>query len=128
MQKDTKSKINNDWYSIKDCYLSNNITKEDWRSIRMNAFSFLLNERLENYGYDLKSWNRLKNQRYRAKAILKVADTRLLYWANISHRFEVNFDDFSIRYNVCQSSNEEITNLMRTLIYGADSNRFKNNN
>ena len=55
MQKDTKSKINNDWHSIKDCYLSNNITKDDWRSIRMNAFSFLLNERLENYGYDLKS-------------------------------------------------------------------------
>ena len=92
----------------------------------MNAFSFLLSERLENYGYDYKSWNRLKNQRYRAKAILKVADTRLLHWGNTSHRFEVNFDDFSIRYNVCQSSNEEITNLMRTLIYGADSIKNKN--
>jgi len=128
MQKGTKSKINNDWHSIKDCYLSNNITKDDWRTIRMNAYRFLLTERLENYGYDFKSWNRLKNQRYRAKALLKVANTALLHWKDASHRFEVNFDDFSIRYNVCQSSNEEITNLMRTLIYGADSNRFKNNN
>ena len=128
MHKDTSNKINNGWHSVTDCYLSNNITKDDWRSIRMNAFSFLLSERLENYGYDYKSWNRLKNQRYRAKAILKVADTRLLHWGNASHRFEVNFDDFSIRYNVCQSSNEEITNLMRVLIYGAGSNKFKNNN
>ena len=116
------------WCAIKDCYLSNNITKDDWRTIKMNAFSFLLKERLENYRYDLKSWNRLKNQRYRAKAMLKVADLRLLHWKDVSHRLEVNLDDFSIRYIVCQSNNEEITNLMRTLIYGADSNRFKNNN
>ena len=128
MHKDTSNKINNGWHSVTDCYLSNNITKDDWRSIRMNAFSFLLSERLENYGYDYKSWNRLKNQRYRAKAILKVADTRLLHWENASHRFEVNFNDFSIRYNVCQSSNEEITNLMRTLIYEAGGNKFKSNN
>ena len=111
MSINTTNKINNGWHSIKDCYLSNNITKDDWRTIRMNALRFLLTERLENYGYDFKSWNRLKNQRYRAKATIKV-----------------NFNDFSIRYNVCQSSNEEITNLMRTLIYGVGGNKFKSNN
>ena len=126
MHRDINKKINTGWCAIKDCYLSNNITKDDWRTIKMNAFSFLLKERLENYGYDLKSWNRLKNQRYRAKAMLKIADLRLLHWKDASHRFEVNLNDFSIRYNVCQSNNEEITNLMRTLIYGADSIKSKN--
>jgi hypothetical protein len=128
MHKDTSNKINNGWYSVRDCYLSKNITKDDWRSIRMQAFSFLLTERLENYGYDYKSWNRLKNQRYRAKATLKVANTRLLHWKDLSHRLKVNLDDFSIRYIVGQSNNEEITNLMRTLIYGAGGNKFKSNN
>ena len=58
--------------------------------------------------------------------MLKIADLRLLHWKDASHRFEVNLNDFSIRYNVCQSNNEEITNLMRTLIYGADSIKNKN--
>ena len=126
MHKNTNNKINNGWHSIKDCYLSNSITKHDWRTIRMNALRFLLTEKLENYGYDYQSWNRLKNQRYRAKATLKAANTALLHWRDASHRFKVNLDDFSIRYIIGHSNNEEITNLMRTLIYGADSIKNKN--
>lgn len=121
MSINTTNQTNNGWHSVRDCYLSN-ITKEDWRSIRMQALDFLLSERLENYGYDYKSWNRLKNKRYRVKALLKVADNRLLHWKDLSDRLEVNLDDYSIRYIVGQSNNEEITNLMSTLIYGGGGN------
>ena len=136
MHKGISNKTNDEWYSIKECYISHEIHKDfrtpvtwmDWNAIKINALNFLLNDRLENYDYDYQSWNRLKNQRDRVRAILKVADTTLLHWIDISHRFEVNLDDSSIRYNVSQSRNEEITNLIKTLIYGTDSNKFKNNN
>lgn len=74
----------------------------------------LLRDRLENYGYDRKSWGRIRGQRYRARVAVRpyLGIPRALHWQTFSGRLNLETG----RYIVGQSSNEEITNLLRRLV------------
>ena len=96
----------------------------------------LLGQRCSNYGYDYKDFRRISSQRSRArKALVKfvnenglkavfqiirdidrvsLADTLVLENEKMP-RIEKR-----ISYITCQSQNEEITNLMRTIAYGSN--------
>ena len=80
------------------------------------------NDEDENVG-----WCLAKSGRGRGRGKQRVIITRDSHERQRSSRFslqgeEVNLDDFSIRYIVCQSNNEEITNLMRCPTKTFDNN------
>lgn len=96
------------------------LTEQD----KLAIVRMLLSDRLENYGYDYRDWKRLVQQRYRAKRELKLAighgsnghslHLEGLAWDQLTSRITVK--DGRAEYVVGQSSNEEITNVMRQLV------------
>jgi hypothetical protein len=80
----------------------------------------LMRDRLENYGYDYRAWRRLQAQRQRAKQSVQAVsfDLDQVDWATAFERAplgnRVDWERGS--YVVGQSSNEEITNLLRQLV------------
>lgn len=74
----------------------------------------LLRDRLENYGYDRTSWRRIQAQRCRAKQALRpyLGCPLSLHWESCSSRLNLQTGE----YVVGQSSNEEITNVLRRLV------------
>lgn len=95
----------------------------------------LLNNKCSNYGYDYKDFKRISSQRSKARKELEV-----FYYYNpttvlerLSQESRLSIEDTEVivslqdgskilsiepraHYNVGQSSNEEITNLMRRLV------------
>ncbi len=91
------------------------ITTEQKREM----LNYLLADRCENYGYDWKLFRNICQQRYRARKALRCfmawdLAIKSLNWerAPLAHR--INWD--TMDYTVGQSSNEEITNLLRQLV------------
>ncbi len=80
---------------------------------RAEMLQYLLSDRCANYGYDWAMFRNVCQQRYRAKQGIKNAKNPL-QWdkAPLAHR--LNWD--TMDYTVGQSSNEEITNLLRQLV------------
>lgn len=82
----------------------------------------LLNDRCSNYGYDYRDFKRVSSQRSKARKELEY----FFYYnpATVLERIEqesriqlesVNGES-RLSYNVGQSGNEEVTNLMRRLV------------
>lgn len=81
---------------------------------------FLTGDRMENYGYSYQDWNRIRSQRQRAKnALWKIGYGNIpaANWSRIlwDGRLMVT-PEGEVSYTTGQSSNEEITNLMRRLV------------
>ena len=78
----------------------------------------LLDDRCQNYGYDWKVFRRISNQRSRArqdvKKVIHFGGVAGLYWDTLPSRVVV--ENGTASYTVGQSSNEEITNILRRLI------------
>lgn len=100
-------------------------TKEE----KIALAKILLNDRLENYGYDWADFRRLMRQRYEAKKAFKHALGGLSRnsWNEPFCNIEsMNFDNIMggrlciykghPEYITGQSNNEEITNCMRQLV------------
>ena len=76
---------------------------------------YLLSDRCSNYGYDYRMFRRISNQRYRARlAIRKQGGVASEAWDKAPLSYRLDWDTMS--YTVGQSSNEEITNLLRQLV------------
>lgn len=73
----------------------------------------LLGDRLENCGYDRKDWKRIRDQRSRAQRAIRRFNGDLA-WDAAPLFGRIDWDTMS--YTAGQSSNEEITNLLRQLI------------
>ncbi len=88
------------------------------KQARKQMLAALLQSRLENYGYEYKAFRRLQGQRQAAKRAVRLAAAELgaenLAWdkAPLAHR--IDWENLS--YTVGQSSNEEVTNLLRQLV------------
>ena len=83
-----------------------------------SAVMWLLNQRMTDYGYSATDWNRIRAQRTRARKAMSLATLKgsvNLAWG-CSERFMVRFSDGQFDYQVGQSENEELTNLMRRLV------------
>jgi len=81
------------------------------------ALNYLLSDRCANYGYDWKAFRLISNQRSRARRNARHAAA--LHWNALSDRLHAEtLADGTIRveYVVGQSSNEEITNVLRRLV------------
>ena len=89
------------------------------QQIREALINYLLADRMSNYGYDYQSWNRLRNQRANVKSLLRRLSIDALNWGNIGYSRWVieSYTDEKVElsYIVGQSSNEEITNIMKAL-------------
>ena len=88
------------------------------RAARVRTLEWLLSDRLSNYGYDWPDYRRLIAQRARARAAVRRISCYghapdALAWDDVGSRLIV--DDRRPDYCVGQSSNEEITNVLRTL-------------
>jgi len=81
------------------------------------VLSFLLKDRMCNYGYDRGEWSRIRGQRRRAKAaccrLVAEGGIRALDWENAGSRLVIG--PGGPDYHVGQSANEEVTNVLRRL-------------
>jgi hypothetical protein len=86
------------------------------------ALNYLLSDRCLNYGYDWKAFRLISNQRSRARRAIRknyIGIPSALHWGALSDRLQAEtLADGTIRveYVVGQSSNEEITNVLRRLV------------
>lgn len=91
------------------------VMKKPTKKQKQDMLRTLLADRCENYGYDYQAFYRVCSQRYRAKRALRMhlAAGGELHWdrAPLAHRIDWE----SMQYVVGQSSNEEVTNLLRQL-------------
>ena len=88
------------------------ITTEQKREM----LNYLLADRCENYGYDWKMFRNVSQQRYRARKAMRpyMGCVESLKWDSAALAHRLNWD--TMDYTVGQSSNEEITNLLRQLV------------
>lgn len=97
------------------------------REEKIALAKILLSDRLENYGYDWRDFQRLMRQRYQAKKAFKQAigyENKLMgsFWCIDG----ISFDNIlggrlciyngNAEYITGQSNNEEITNAMRQIV------------
>ena len=95
----------------------------DWTADqKLAALSYLLRDRCGNYGYDYAAFRRISAQRTRARqAVKRFANTAVvcdLHWETVSDRLTCKMGAdlcWQAHYIVGQSSNEEITNVLRRL-------------
>lgn len=80
---------------------------------KAQMLEYLLANRCSNYGYDWRMFRRISNQRSRARRAIRHF-TGDLAWDVAPLSYRLNWDRTS--YTVGQSSNEEITNLLRQLV------------
>jgi len=77
---------------------------------------YLIEQRMSNYGYEWKVFRSMSAQRSKLRNILRLVDINKLSWDNILlHRFYFR-DGQLMDYIVGQSSNEEITRIMKALV------------
>jgi hypothetical protein len=89
----------------------------------LNDFtSSLLANRCDNYGYIWKDFRRISNQRSKARtefrSFVKYFTGTLI--ERIEQESRIQLENGKLTYIVGQSSNEEITNLMRRLVNPKD--------
>ena len=82
---------------------------------KFQIVDFLLSQRMQSYGYDYTSWQRIKKQRVRAKRALRKSNIHNLKFDTFNGRLTID-DNGQVDYVVGQSANEEITNLMRRMV------------
>jgi len=129
MHKNINNKINDGWYSVRDCYLSNDINKDTWESILKRVFYYdILLYKLKNCGYNPKHWDILRKRKAKVKKILEQTNPKLLKWEDISPHFRVKLINSSVKGLSFYTENEKMINLMETLVYGVNNNKSKNNN
>lgn len=92
---------------------------QKWAAIQM-----ILRDELENYGYGMLDWARIKRQRRMAFEALRAACPTMeavdrLHWNYAGPRLTWKGD--RPFYCVGQSSNEELTNLAWRLVNGRDA-------
>lgn len=85
------------------------------------ALQYLLADRCSNYSYDWKDFRRISSQRSRArKAARRFLECPYdLHWDAIGTRLTITDrpnGSYTIQYVTGQSSNEEITNVLRRLV------------
>lgn len=89
------------------------------------AYDTLMRDRCSNYGYDHTAWRRISNQRSRARLAVRILTENgkhpeRLNWHAAGDRLTFERHPhtglWSCHYVVGQSSNEEITNLLRRLV------------
>ena len=88
---------------------------EKYNDLHDSLRSWLLSDRMSNYGYDLKCWRRIQSQRQRAKTRLKRTG---IFPAEMQSELagRLRYDEKTgWSYIVGQSQNEEITNLILRL-------------
>lgn len=82
---------------------------------KQQIVDYLIADRMSNYGYDWKTFQKMSAQRSKLRKILRLADINKLNCDNLSlNRFQ--FKDGEVDYIVGQSSNEEITHRMQQLV------------
>lgn len=91
------------------------------RLIATAAVLWLLDQRMSGGpNYHAADWRRIRQQRTRARQALSYAaavkGAETLHWHAIGSRLVVCFKDGTFDYQVGQSANEELTNLMRVLV------------
>lgn len=97
---------------------------EDWTiEQKRAALQYLLSDRCSNYGYDWQMFRRICSQRTRArKAARRFLECAYdLHWHAIGSRLTCEQNPaapggYHVDYVVGQSSNEEITNVLRRLV------------